>query len=322
MPYRRPALPVLVIPVLLAVAVLGYLAGHTHSHSAAPQRPPRAVTSGNVVLDYPAGWRAVSADARIPNLTLTRPSAIAPGGAVASAGLLVGTLPSGELAPLPRAFVAKLRRAPSTEIVNLLEVQAYRYARLSVPGFDKVLSLFVIPNRGGAPTALACYAPSASSAYMLACERSVAAATVTGQLQGYQLTPDPTYAAQISAAIAALDRVRVSLKHDLSPKVSAATAQQLARRLASGYSVASSALAVLEPSAEAAPVQAALAGAINKARAGYDALAAAAGEQDVSAYETAQRDIAAAETDVDQALESFALLGYGTALTSAGEASS
>jgi hypothetical protein len=321
MPYRRPALPVLVIPVLLAVAVLGYLAGHRHSRAAAPPRSPRAVTTGNVVLDYPAGWRAVAAGPRIPNLALARSSTVAPDGESASAGLLVGTLPSGELAPLPRKFVATLRRAPSTEIVNLLEVQAYRYARLSVPGFEEALSLFVIPDRGGAPTALACYAPSASSAYMLACERSVAAATVTGQLQSYQLTPDPTYAAKISAAIAALDRVRVSLKRDLGPKVSAATAQRLARRLASGYATASSALAVLEPSVEAAPVQAALAGAINKAHAGYDALAAAAGEQNVRAYVAAQSDISSAEAAVDQALESFALLGYGTALADGREAS-
>jgi hypothetical protein len=320
MPYRRPALPVLVIPVLLAVAVLGYLAGHKHSHAAAPPRPPRAVTTGNVVLDYPTGWRAVVAGPRIPNLALAHPSAIAPAGAATSAGLFVGALPSGELAPLPRKFVAQLRRAPSTEIVNLLEVQAYRYAGLSVPGFDKALTLFVIPDRGGAPTALACYAASVSSAYMLACERTVAAATVTGQLQGYQLTPDPTYAAKISGAVAALDRFRVALKRDLGPKVSAATAQRLARRLSSGYAAASSALAVLEPSAEAAPVQAALAGAINKAHAGYEALATAAGEQNVSAYEAAQRDISSAEADVDQALESFALLGYGTALSGGGEA--
>ncbi len=318
MPYRRPALPALVIPVLLVVAALGYLAGHKHSAATAP-RPPRAVTTGNVVLDYPDGWRAVAAGPRIPNLALAHPSAIAPGAAATRAGLLVGALPSGELAPLPRKFVAKLRRAPSTEIVNLLEVQAYRYARLSVPGFDEALTIFVIPNRGEAPTALACFAPSPSSAYMLACERSVAAATVTGQLQGYQLTPDPTYAAKISATIAALDHLRVSLKHELSPRVSAATAQRLARRLASGYATASSALAVLVPSAEAAPAQAALAGAINRAHAGYDALAAAAGEQEVSAYEAAQGDISSAEADVDQALESFALLGYGTALAGTGE---
>jgi hypothetical protein len=315
MPNRRPALPVLVVPVLVLVAVLGYLAGHKHSHAIASQRP-HAVTTGNVVLNYPAGWHAVTQGVQISNLALARPSAIGPSGSVATAGLLIGTLPPGELAPLPRQFVTKLQRPPTTEIVDLLEIQAYRYAHLSVPGFAKSLTIFVIPNRGGAPTALVCFAPSASSAYMRACERSIAAVTVAGQLQGSQLTPDPTYAAQISAAIAALDGLRVSLKRELSPAVSAATAQRLARRLAGGYAVAADALAELEPSAEAAPVQAALAGAIARAHADYTALAGAAGEQDVTAYEAAQRKIASAEADVDEALESFALLGYGTALAS------
>lgn len=314
MPYRRPALPVIVVPVLIAVAVIAYVIGHTSSHKAASQRP-RAVTSGNVVLDYPAGWSLVAGGPAIPNLAIVHPSAIAPDGNATTAGLLIGTLPAGEPAPLPRQFVKKLTRSPTTDIVNLLQVQAYRYAQLSVPRFGKSLSIFVIPNRGGPPTALACYAPTAGSGYMHACERSVAAATVTGQLQGYRLTPDPAYAAKISAAISALDRLRVSLKHELSPAVSAATAQRLASRLADGYATATAALAGLEPSVEAAPVQAALAGAIAKAHAGYTTLAAAAGEQNMARYEASQSKISSAEADVDEALESFALLGYGTPLS-------
>jgi hypothetical protein len=319
MPYRRPALPVLVIPVLVVVAVLGYLVGHRHSHGISPPRA-RSATTGNVVIDYPAGWRAVAGPPRVPNLAITRAQAIEPSGD-AGAGLLIGTLPAGELAPLPRQFVTKLLRPPTTEIVNLLEIQAYRYAHLRVHGFDKALTIFVIPDRGGLPTALACYAPSASSGYLNECERSVAAVTVTGQLQGYQLTPDPSYAAKISAAISALDHLRVSLKDELSPDVSATTAQRLATRLARGYVVAASALSELEPSVEAAPVQASLAGAIARAHAGYLALATAAGDQDAAGYASAQGKISSAEADVDQALESFALIGYGSALPSAVKAS-
>jgi hypothetical protein len=317
MPYRRPALPVLVIPVLLAVAVLGYLVGHTSSHPAAALRAP-SVAAGDVVLDYPAGWRVVANPPVIPSFEVARVTVLAPRGHGADTGLLIGTLPADELAPLPRAFVTKLRRTPTTEIVNLLEIQAYRYAHLSVRGFAETLTIFVVPNRGGLPTALACYAPSASSAYVTACERSVAAVTVTGQLQGAQLTPDPAYAVRISSTISALDALRISLKRELSPEVSAATAQRLASRLARGYAAASSALGELEPPVEAAPVQTALAQAINRSRTGYIALAKAASEQDATAYTAAQSDIAHAEADVDQALESFALIGYGKALPSGG----
>jgi hypothetical protein len=304
MRHRRRALPVAVIPVLVAVAVLGYLAGHTHS---------ARVRTANVVLDYPPGWRGVAAGVRIPNLALARPDAIGPGGSGARAGLLVGALPPGELVPLPGKFVSRLPQAPKTEVVDLREAQAYRYTHLSVPGFAKALTIFVIPERGGQPTALACYAPSASSSYMHACERSVAALAVTGPLQGSELTPDPAYAAAISAAISTLDGLRVSLKQELRPPVSAATAQRLGRRLANGYSAAARALAGLEPSAQSAPVQSALAGAIAKAHAAYTALAAAAGEQDRAGYEAARRKVSNAEAEVDEALAIFALIGYDTA---------
>lgn len=301
---RRRALPVAVIPVLVAVAVLGYLAGHTHR---------ARVSTARVVLDYPPGWRAVATARQIPNLAVTRPSAIGPGGSGVSAGLLVGALPPRELAPLPGAFVSRLRQAPTTEVVNLLEAQAYRYTHLSVPGFAETLTIFVIPDRGGRPTALACYAPSASSRYMRACERSVAGLALTGPLQGSELTPDPAYAAAVSAAISTLDRLRASLKQQLRPAVSATTAQRLGHRLAMGYSAAARAFSGLEPSAQSAPVQSALEGAIARAHAAYTALAAAAGEQDVAGYEAAQRKISDAEAEVDEALAIFALIGYGTA---------
>lgn len=284
--------------------MLGYLVGHTHS---------ARVRTASVVLDYPPGWHALADGLRIPNLAVARPDAIGPSGSDARAGLLVGTLPPGELAPLPGRFVSKLRQAPTTEVVDLVEVQAYRYTHLSVPGFAETLTLFVIPDGGGRPTALACYAPSAGSSYMHACERSVAGLAVTGPLQGSELTPDPTYAAAISAAISTLDALRVSLKQELRPAVSAATAQRLGRRLANGYSVAARALAGLEPSAQSAPVQTALGGAIARAQAAYTALAAAAGKQDVAGYKAAQRKISNAEAEVDEALAIFALIGYDTA---------
>jgi hypothetical protein len=290
--------------VLVAVAVLGYLAGRTHD---------ARVRTASVVLDYPPGWHAVAGGVRIPNLAVAQPVAIGPGGSGARAGLLVGALAPGELAPLPGRFVSKLRQVPTTEVVNLVEVQAYRYTHLSVPGFARSLTIFVIPDQGGRPTALACYAPSSSSGYMRACEHSVAALAVTGPLQGSELTPDPAYAAAISAAISTLDALRASLKQELKPAASAATAQRLADRLAKGYSAAARSLAGLEPSAQSAPVQTALGGAIARAQAAYTALAAAAGEQDVTRYEAAQRKISSAEAEVDEALAIFALIGYDTA---------
>ena len=74
MPYRRRALPVAVVPVIVVVAVLGYLAGRTHKHAAAPKPPPAART-GHVVLGFPAGWSAVAGGLRIPSFPVAASNA-------------------------------------------------------------------------------------------------------------------------------------------------------------------------------------------------------------------------------------------------------
>lgn len=317
--HYRDGLPTVVVPLLVLVAILGYLAGHTSSKSASPVAA-RTARSGDVVFQYPIGWAPVSSGPSIPGLSLTQAARVAPRGQLPRAGLLVGSLPDGEAGPLPASFVTQLPRLPRIALVDLVEAQAYRYTRIGVRGFSPTLTLFVIPNAEGAWTALACYAPSASSPYMHACEQTVAAVTVAGQSQIYQLAPEPKYAAAISAAILTLDRLRVSLKRELHPQITATRAEQLARRLENGFAEAGTTLGALVPATPVAHAQEALAAAIQQARAGYGALAAAASELSVPAYETAQRRVSAAEASVDKALENFALLGYIPAQSAAGEA--
>ncbi len=307
--YERRSLPTAVIPLFVAVAVLGYVAGHAHSESGAGEAA-RTARSGHVLIEYPAGWRPVSGGASIPGLAIASPRLIVAGTTAARAGLVVGTLPAGEVGPLPRSFVASLRRSPETAVVELVEGQAYRFAGLSVPGLQATLTVFVIPNPGGHPTALACYAPTQASPYMRACEQSVSGVTVVDQSQIYQLTPEPGYGAKIGTAISSLDRLRVSLKRELHPQVTVARAQELATRLGDGYASAVASLARLEPSSAAAEVQKALTKAIERARDGYRALAVAVGERSASGYTAAQKRVSEAESDVDWALENFVLIGY------------
>jgi len=313
MRYGPRSLPTAVVPLFLAVAILGYIAGHSRSGGESNEAL-RTARSAHVLIEYPEGWRPVKSGTVIPGLTIERSQLIVPRARGVSAGLVVGTLPAGELGPLPRRFVSGLTRLPETTIVDLVEGQAYRYGRFSGPGLEEPLTVFVIPNPGGSPTALACYAPSQSSPYMRECEQTVSGVTVVGQSQVYQLAPEPGYAAGISASISALDRLRVSLKRELHPRVSAERAQQLAAQLAAGFAQAAASLSKLEASAAVEPVQAALSAAIQRAGDGYTALAAAAGERNASGYTAAQKRISAAESDVDAALENLVLLGYSPAL--------
>jgi hypothetical protein len=316
MRYAPRSLPAAVIPLFLAVAILGYVAGHARSGGGGGDAV-RTARSAHVLIEYPSGWRPVKSTTGIPGLPLAHSQLIVPRARKAGAGLLIGTLPAGELGPLPRQFVARLARLPQTTVVDLVEGQAYRYAQFSGSGLDEPLTVFVIPNPGGSPTALACYAPRPASVYMRACEQAVSGVTVVGQSQVYQLAPEPGYAAAISAAISSLDRLRVSLERELHPQISAGRAQQLASQLAGGFEQAAASLSKVEGSAAVEPVQAALESAIQHARDGYAELATAAGERDAAAYASAQKRISAAESDVDGALESLVLLGYSPALREA-----
>jgi hypothetical protein len=313
MAYVPRSLPTAVIPLFVAAAVLGYIAGHSRSGGESSEAL-RTARSAHVLIEYPSGWRPAASTTVIPGLTIARSRLIVPRARDAGAGLVVGTLPSGELGPLPERFVSRLRQLPDTTVVELVEGQAYRYGQFNGPGLEEPLTVFVIPNPGGSPTALACYASTQNSPYMRECEQTVSGVTVVGQSQVYQLVPEPGYAAGISASISPLDRLRVSLKRELHPEVTAERAQQLAERLAAGFTQAAASLSKLEASAAVEPLQAALSSAIQRARDGYTALAAAAGERDAAAYTGAQKRIAAAESDVDSALENFVLLGYSPAL--------
>jgi hypothetical protein len=305
-------LPVEVVPVLIAVAILGYVVGHSSGKSGSPEN--QAQKGADVAaLDYPTGWRMARIAPGIPQLSVADVIVAAPKGKAEKAGLMFGALPSGELAPLPKRFVATLRPLPAPQIVNVGETQAYKYSQLSVPGYDRRLTLFVIPNPGRRPTLLACYASAGGLAEMRECEASAATVTVVGEPQAYELTPEPRYASAISATVSTLDGLRAALKHELSPEVTVSTAQRLATELADGFAKATGALDRLHPSVVAEPVHAALTDATRRAHDGYLALAAAIGERDVTHYEAAQKVVARAEADVDSALGSFVLLGYSAA---------
>jgi hypothetical protein len=289
----------------VAIAVIGYLVGHSRSNRPEPLRIAR---TAKVLIEYPVGWAAVARGPSIPGLALDQTQRLAPRGG--AAGLVVGLVPANEPGPLPAGFLERVRRQPQISIVDLAEAQAYRYAQLRVRGLTAALTIFVIPNPEGQSTALACYAPAGGSAYMRACEGTVASATISGQPQSYQLAPEAAYATAVSAAIATLNRLRASLTHELRPHVSAATAEVLARRLGNAYGAARRSLQRVEPPRVAGPAGAALVSATTRTTSGYRALAAAAAESSQSAYAAARSRIAAAERAVDRALENLVLLGY------------
>jgi hypothetical protein len=303
-------------PLLVVLAVVGYLAGHRHASSprANAASKTRIAYGTSVLLEYPVSWRpaATTTAPAIPGLPVTGAMLLAPSGNGAQAGLLSGQIPGNGTGPLPDGLLAQLRGAPNTEVVDLLNAQAYRYSRLSIKGYALQLNLYVIPSPGGKDAALACYASKALAAYLRQCEQIVAGLTLVGRSPG-DLTPEAGYAGRLKALIGTLDSERLTLRNTMRAQVDGSAISRLAKALADRFATAASSLAMLEAPLPAGAAQAALTSAILQARGDYDVLAQAALGEGSTGYATAQTRVVAAETAVDAALEAFTLLGYNPA---------
>jgi hypothetical protein len=302
------SLPPFVLPALVAVAIFGYLAGHHHVPAASGETA-RTVSGASIVLEYPPSWRRVAAAVPIPGLAIASPLLLSPGGDSAHAGLLSGQLSAGGPSPLPAQLLARMRGIPHTEVVDLLDGQAYRYSQLNLPGYDRILDLYVIPNAGESPKVLACYASTAFSTYLPQCEQIVAKLMLIGQSSTYDLTPDTAYAHRLDGLIEGLNSERLTLRREMRIHATPTAVGNLATTLADRFAAVAASLAVLESPLAAGPAQAALAASILRARDTYRALAAASAGSPAG-YAVAQGHLDAAEASVDTALKSFALLGY------------
>ena len=302
-------------PILLAalalVAVCGYLAGsHRVSSPVAAEDPPastRVLSNAGLLLEYPLQWRrGGTAPVALP---LASPVTLQAGPSSAS-GLLSGRLQAGEAGPLPASFLRSLHAAPHAEVVNLVSTQAFRYSGLQVPAYAGALDVYVIPGEGTQPRVMACYSPQRLTAASQQCERIVAAVTLTGPA-AFNLTPETTYAGEVATVVGALDQERSRTRRAMASGDSAAAVGAAASELAATMSSSAASLAALQPPQVAAQAGTALAHALRAAGSAYAALALAAHNESVDAYDAAREQVVGAEAEVDRALETLALLGYG-----------
>jgi hypothetical protein len=303
------------MPLLIAVAIAGYLVGHRHapaSPTAAFAETSRIASGADVLIEFPSSWQHIRSAPAIPGLALTRELALAADGTDAHAGLISGQLPAGEPSPLPAAFRQVLHGLPSTQLLDFLGGQAYKYSHLAIAGYPstQTLNLYVIPNPGNGPTAIGCYATKAYIAVLAECEQIVAKVTLVGQSQ-FDLTPDANYAKQLGTLVHTLDSERLLLRRRMRTSKSAVALGALAKTLAAKLAAAANGLSPLEPPIAAGAAQAALGSALLAAQSAYEALGTSAKARRSSSYAADLTRVEHAETGVDTALESFALLGYG-----------
>jgi hypothetical protein len=306
----------LLIVGAIAAAIAGYMIGVRGSSGSGHSRAPVASTQqrpafgASVLLESPSGWLTTPATQTIPGMTVAHTVVFAPHGDGAQAGLITGELQAGEPSPLPASFIAHLRGLPSTQVVNLSQGEAYRYSHMNLPGFDRLLTIYVIPRVEGGPSVLACYATAGDAHEIKTCEQIASTMRPVGQSSGELLAPEPEYARRVSAAIGALDRQRATVRSAVGDGAPLETVAGLASGLAHGFGHAAAAIRALQPPVVAGQAQVTLVGSLLRAAEAYHALAGAATAGDTGAYEADRVRVAAAEAAVGSALEGYSLLGY------------
>jgi hypothetical protein len=307
-------LPTVAVPLLLAVAVLGYLVGLHRATTTRSSQPPAAelrVASGSeVLLEYPAGWLQRPAGRPIPGLRLGHPLWLGSSNVGSPAGLEAGSLPGTAPSPLPPAILARLRELPRVEVVSLASLQALRYPNLRLAGYGQRLELYAVPSPAGGEVVLACHAPAAEAPLLHECEQIVASLSLAGQSTS-DVTPDPGYVQRLVALIAGLDSARRQARARMvragNPKALARSAESLASR----FLLAGGSLARFEAPPVAGAAQVMLARSMFAAGGAYYRLASAARSNSATRYRSARARVGAAERAINGALENFALLGYG-----------
>jgi hypothetical protein len=299
------------LPALAFAAVLGYLAGHRGGAEAgapASGGASRLISAADLLLETPAGWRQRSGPPATPGLVLEGETLIAPG-APRDAGLFAGQLAPGQARPLPNAFLSTLGVLPHTRVLDFLGSQAYNYSGLSIPGYPAGLDLYVLPNTNTPPTVVGCYATAAFAARRGECEQILSKLTLVGQTQ-YELNPEPAYAEALGKLLRSLDIERLAIRRRMRASATPAAVGALATQLTAHLAVAASSLSALEAPLAAGEAQTSLANAIVRARDAYQAMASAAAAERLGAYDESLVRVERADSGIDAALATFALLGY------------
>lgn len=303
--------------LLVTVATVGYLEGHGRS-TAAPVERSREASNAVTVVNYDAasGWLAASAAPTIPGLSVAQPLVLGPAGKAARAGLIVGKMLDSEFGPLPPQFLAQLRQPADTEVVDLLNTQAYRYSGLTLTASGMAVTLYTIPTSTSSTTAIVCYAQAGSSRYLAACEQlagtlTIATSSPQVEVRTYEsLSPQLPFGTQISAIATRIQGLLGTLRPQLRLGASRAAAASVATRIADGLAGAAGALAAVRPPLAAARAQGSLSESLGRAREAYLALAASLGGGDESEYGAALTQVYGAEASVSAGLKDFSLLAY------------
>ena len=309
---RRPGLPVPLLAgaalLVLLLAGVGFVVGHSGSKAKAAPKPPaaRSVSKGGVSIPLPAGWSSAAAQT-IPGLALTSPGAAAP--AARASGTLVWGQAHGVWPHyLPASFVARLKSngvVDRRQVVKIGKADAFRYVDVGVKGLAKPVNVYVAPQAGRTKT-FVCL--KGASSFARSCESAVAGAKIAGT--GFALTPSSSYAAAVTRAVKTAGAGRASgIRAMKAAKIPAKQAPG-ARTVAAAYSSAGGAVRKATSSPFLLPANKRIVVAFSSASSAYRKLAAAAVAKSNSRYAAARREATRAEATLQKSLAGLGDVGF------------
>lgn len=257
----------------------------------------KPVSAGVLDVSLPAGWQRQPAQAE---LTL--------GAAAASGGHLiaVGTARTTDPSLLPTTVLAAVGGSPSGRLVTLRGATFYRYSNLSLRGETGTETVYAVPTADGTVLAV-CRTPKPDAGFDSLCQRVVESI----RLRSGSLAPGllPAYASALSAAIGNLDSGQATWRARLRAAHTGRAQAVAAHQLAAAHTQTADAVAALD-AGPASSANAALVAALRTEAQDYSALARAAEQLNVSAYNQAGAAIARDDQAVSSALSQLRTLGY------------
>jgi serine/threonine protein kinase len=292
----------------VALAVVGFLAGHSESGSAAKETPKRSLAAGDLRVTYPARWREI---ANAPELDAAGvPEGVAVGPARTGHRLVAGMVDAAGPTLLPPKLLESLGSEPqSSEAVRLGNLEALRHTGLRPQGSPTELTIFSAPTTAGVAT-IACVAhPAELPAFDRECENAATTARL-GRGRPLRLGPSAAYAAALSATLSRLRSARRQSRRRLTTAKTPSAQARAAATLAGVYARAERALARRRVGSFESDAHAGIRAALGGSRRAYDRLAQAARRGQRPAYAAAAGAIRRSEAGVQRALGRLEGLGY------------
>jgi hypothetical protein len=321
---RRPIGVLVLIALLAAAAVGGYLVGHTRPRSQTVSFTNSAAVN-HLQLRYPSTWQLSASATVVPGMRFDAPLVLSHGG---RGRLTAGTDASAAgRTLLARSFRARVVGGlPHPATVRLGGIVAYRYTGVRVRGLSTPVSVYAAPTSAGVAT-IACWDPTGTDrTFQGDCTRIAATLRLIGA-RAYPLGPSPGYARLVSNIFG---RLRASTRGPLATLAgtrSASTQAGAARQLAGAYGTAADALDGATAPPMARDAQSAVVAALRRCASAYGAAAAAAKTGAAippinatslnaaraaaeAAYRRAGGALGAASAALSQALRGLSSLGY------------